>query len=42
VRRFVQQVNELRAVGFLLAGDAEALKEQAAVAAVGKPGSCGA
>ena len=42
VLRFVQQVNELRAEGFLLADDAEALKEQAALAAVGKPGSCGA
>ena len=42
VRRFVQEVDELRAEGFLLADDAEALKEQAAVAAVGKPESCGA
>lgn len=40
VRRFVDQVNRLQAERFLLAADAETLKEQAAASGVGKPGSC--
>jgi Alpha/beta hydrolase domain len=40
VHRFVEQANELRDAGFLLANDAELLKEQASASAVGKTGSC--
>lgn len=40
VSRIVQQINALRAAGFLLDDDAEALIEQAAESAIGKPGTC--
>ena len=40
VNAFTRQVNELRQQGFLLAADAEALKERAAESEVGKPGTC--
>lgn len=40
VGAFVEQVNALRAAGFLLDADAELLKEQASESSVGKPGTC--
>jgi hypothetical protein len=40
VMDFSQAANGLRSAGFLLAADAEALKEQASQSDVGKPGNC--
>jgi len=40
VNRVVQQANALRNGGYLLEGDAEALKQQAAESEVGQPGTC--
>jgi hypothetical protein len=40
VGRFSHATNDLRTSGFLLAADAEVLKEQAAESGVGSPGSC--
>jgi hypothetical protein len=40
VERVVQQANALQRNGFLLEGDAEALKQQAAESEVGMPGTC--
>lgn len=40
VSAFSQEVNRLQAQGFLLAADAEIMKERAATSEVGKPGTC--
>lgn len=40
VNRFSHGANDLRQTGFLLAADAESLKQQAAESPVGTPGSC--